>query len=534
MAEAGLPAERIVQMTEGRPSRRRSWRSWLWRWPLRICLAGIATLVIASLKFMLGRQPWIEPLPNVRLQMARPFLEASALGPQSAYRLLLEAVEPPPAEVSSASEPSLEQGPPETVPTWQTDWYEALDKLRQYPWPANLPAESTSQGIPPSPQVESPWTRAQVEDIERLAREYGPKIALLDRALAAPDAQMPTPTDWSVLDYLAQSQTMARWLAVSAQRRSALGDSDGSLRDIERILGLGNLITRGSDLPALDVCCTCHRMAASAARTLAMQGRSPVPVLRQEAQALLAAAAATEPFGEAMRVSLTAAKETAVRLVYTCASVAPEEWNHPGGLDLDMACRRLNFLIFRLAGSTPKATTCNLEACSTYLISLADCPYSAGVQQGYDELFASLRQSLDREREGSARLRDPVGLSLAYEFFVLFSYSRSHALIARHDAELRGTALFLAIKAFEQEHGAPPETLDQLVPDYLPQVPLDPYDGQPFRYLRRNVPGLPPEAWAVYSIGGNFRDDGGTARQAGPGFRDADTVWPSQDYPPAE
>lgn len=84
-----------------------------------------------------------------------------------------------------------------------------------------------------------------------------------------------------------------------------------------------------------------------------------------------------------------------------------------------------------------------------------------------------------------------------------------------------------------------PETLDALVPDYLPRIPEDPFDGQPFRYLPRAVPGLPPDAWAVYSIGENFEDNGGKGydmHRAGHalnhlGQRMPDLVFPSQPYP---
>jgi hypothetical protein len=101
---------------------------------------------------------------------------------------------------------------------------------------------------------------------------------------------------------------------------------------------------------------------------------------------------------------------------------------------------------------------------------------------------------------------------------------------------LRGAALFLAIKAYGKEHGALPQTLAKLVPDYLPRIPKDPFDGKPFRYLRSGVPGLPPKAWAVYSIGEDFTDDGGKAQSVGEARRkrvaNPDLVWPSQPYPP--
>lgn len=68
----------------------------------------------------------------------------------------------------------------------------------------------------------------------------------------------------------------------------------------------------------------------------------------------------------------------------------------------------------------------------------------------------------------------------------------------------RGATLAaIALAAFHREHRAWPSSLDQLVPAYLPALPLDIFDGKPLRYrLATNGPLL-------YSIGSDFTDDGG-------------------------
>jgi hypothetical protein len=49
-------------------------------------------------------------------------------------------------------------------------------------------------------------------------------------------------------------------------------------------------------------------------------------------------------------------------------------------------------------------------------------------------------------------------------------------------AHLRATRIAAGAVLYQMEHGRMPATLDELVPAYLPAVPLDPFDGQPFRY----------------------------------------------------
>ena len=63
------------------------------------------------------------------------------------------------------------------------------------------------------------------------------------------------------------------------------------------------------------------------------------------------------------------------------------------------------------------------------------------------------------------------------------------------------TLCLLAIKAFQLKHGRLPETLGAMVPEFLPAVPVDAYDGEPLRYR--------PAERLLYSVGGDFKDDGG-------------------------
>ncbi|MBX7169158.1 MAG: hypothetical protein K1X74_22675 [Pirellulales bacterium] len=73
--------------------------------------------------------------------------------------------------------------------------------------------------------------------------------------------------------------------------------------------------------------------------------------------------------------------------------------------------------------------------------------------------------------------------------------------------EADATVTAIALELYRREHGAWPTTLAELTPGLLPQLPVDQCDGQPLRYLVRN--GRP----LLYSLGGNFVDDGGRQTQ---------------------
>ena len=98
--------------------------------------------------------------------------------------------------------------------------------------------------------------------------------------------------------------------------------------------------------------------------------------------------------------------------------------------------------------------------------------------------------SLERARAKAATFFPPVG-DLAEDLF--------------HMQALRDAAIVLiAAERFRMAVGRWPETYDELRPKYLKHVPLDPFGDGPLR-LKRFEDGL-----AVYSVGANHVDDGGT------------------------
>jgi hypothetical protein len=61
----------------------------------------------------------------------------------------------------------------------------------------------------------------------------------------------------------------------------------------------------------------------------------------------------------------------------------------------------------------------------------------------------------------------------------------------------------LSARQYQHARGELPASLAGLVPQYLPAVPTDPFDGQPLRFVAK------PDGVALYSIGRDLKDDGG-------------------------
>ena len=108
-----------------------------------------------------------------------------------------------------------------------------------------------------------------------------------------------------------------------------------------------------------------------------------------------------------------------------------------------------------------------------------------------------------------------LGLS-AFATAELPRYSRWYNLISgystpyferyfRHLAERRTTAVMLACQLYRADHGHWPEALGQLVPEYLPALPADPFhaDGWPIGYtvVKGQLPGGQDRPLVYYDAG---------------------------------
>ncbi len=85
-----------------------------------------------------------------------------------------------------------------------------------------------------------------------------------------------------------------------------------------------------------------------------------------------------------------------------------------------------------------------------------------------------------------------------YDRLVEYRTSYLHAI-----AELRVLICNLAVRAFRHDQRRLPLQLEELVPDYLPSIPIDPFNENALGYCP--VDGV----FTVYSVGPDLDDDGG-------------------------
>ena len=82
----------------------------------------------------------------------------------------------------------------------------------------------------------------------------------------------------------------------------------------------------------------------------------------------------------------------------------------------------------------------------------------------------------------------------------------------------------LALKFYKAKNGDYPQNLIKLVPEFLKEIPIDPFSGESLKYSTYG------NIFKLYSIGPNMQDDFGTKRtfqKDSPGYEDYDIVWES-------
>jgi len=155
--------------------------------------------------------------------------------------------------------------------------------------------------------------------------------------------------------------------------------------------------------------------------------------------------------------------------------------------------------------------------------------YYATLIQTFDRIYsdADFSEMLDARSAQIAALKLPLKQRFSeFERIERVAVEGGHPSIAsrgsgaarvistrlRWDAEVRAkmqvTRVALEVERWRLAHGGrAPDSLADLVPEFAPSVPLDPFDNNPLRYKKL------ARGFLLYSIGADFTDDGGKEKK---------------------
>jgi hypothetical protein len=149
---------------------------------------------------------------------------------------------------------------------------------------------------------------------------------------------------------------------------------------------------------------------------------------------------------------------------------------------------------------------------------------SAARAKSYAVVAAALQ---DREAAAREKFSGPLAawrLRMSGSLFP--NYTRAFRALLRQETTRSLLLADLGTRRFQIAHGRLPDSLEELVPKFLAEVPVDFMDGRPIRYRVEN--GRP----VFYSVGDNGVDDGGNGIPLEPwngefSHRDGhDVIWP--------
>jgi hypothetical protein len=142
--------------------------------------------------------------------------------------------------------------------------------------------------------------------------------------------------------------------------------------------------------------------------------------------------------------------------------------------------------------------------CRYYLQVLGDTIEAS--RQPYPE---AIRLADQVDARMSADMKKPVArFTYTVTFLLAPALNAAFDVTARNIARRDATLCALAAQRHRLKHGQLPAKLADLVPEFLPAVPTDPFDGQPLRMLDR-VSADKGDALLFYSVGKDRKDDGG-------------------------
>ena len=122
----------------------------------------------------------------------------------------------------------------------------------------------------------------------------------------------------------------------------------------------------------------------------------------------------------------------------------------------------------------------------------------------YKADFDGMVARLSALRTTNSMIVDALGVTDIQNYFGDFGLIRAVERTLRTEDQRRLVVTAIALKRFQLEHGQWPETLAELSPEFLPSVPIDPYDGKPLKYHSN-----PDGTFLLYSVGEDGVDDGG-------------------------
>jgi hypothetical protein len=325
---------------------------------------------------------------------------------------------------------------------------------------------------------------AKDPELRAFLKRQAAALALLHEAADKPgcyfEREYGRPSFSMLLPELQKIREAARLLAFDARSKAADGDLRGALGDCRVMLAIAEHVSSDPLLIALLVAAAIDRMgmytleavlasaspAADDLKAVHLDGNFSYHLAFQRALRM------EEAFGLAAFYDLATEKTP-----FSLLGLAPPE--QPSASPAILGCNplyRLFLLVDDQESHRRLMKQCQQWARQPYCQSKAEWDGFAGMANNGSGVLTRL---------------------------LLPAVCRCAETAAQADARRDLMRLALATYRFQASHGRLPAKPEELVPEFIPAVPQDPFDGKPLR-MKKTARGL-----VLYSIGPDMTDDGG-------------------------
>jgi hypothetical protein len=391
-----------------------------------------------------------------------------------------------------------------------------------------MPGEEPDPNAPPPTRTQR-WnalTAGYVEWDQPIVDEFlkrnAEALALWERGLAAPHYQTPLEGRYSYLmeiPWCYSHLSLANVVSVRGHDRARRGDHEGAFDDALRLARFGQQIETGKGcLVEYMVGLTFKEMGESLMREQVKTCTLPSSRLRHYAAELARYPCVAQGLADAWRVEYACQANTiddfysgrmTLEDIVWVFRAYPESLRHRVERLVDRVLWRVAVAVSFKPNRTRRAFA------ETMRKAIDDAPKHYEAARQLDASvpeFKILRSVLSGNLTGEVLYR-----------ILIPGLRGPNKMKCQTNVQVAATRTLLAVKAYKLDKGRLPETLEQLVPEYLDAVPIDDFDGKPLRYNAAKK--------IIYSVGEDLEDNGGTteqefieakARELGLDIKDAD------------
>ena len=297
------------------------------------------------------------------------------------------------------------------------------------------------------------------------------QAAYMERCRFEPDRASPSPVPLEHLNDMRQVSRLLRW---SALLRLRDGDVDGALEDSRTGLLVSQVLASEPVLLPFLVRLAVVSQSLDSAETILSEHQPGPEICRAFIQDLKTAG---DSLGRDLSWAFKGERVVTRRSLQTMPVASPALRWLAGGL-----LPKIELGILKQLGP---------------LVEVAETPYPEARAE-MDRLRAEAYGLGKRKfRIGGEAMGEVLGSVLAPPMV------RVKEEETKAEARIALAQLAFALTLYKAEHGTYPEALDVVAPDFLDQVPLDPFTARPLKYAQDD------EGFFLYSVGLNGVDDEG-------------------------